>query len=206
MRIEKLVLGPANTNCYFIGSEDTNEIIIIDPSSASQKIEAYITKNQWKPVAIFLTHGHFDHIQAVDDLREVYKIHAYVHEIEQEMLSSKKLNVSELFGMPFETKADILMKDGEIIALAGLQVEVIATPGHTSGSVCFYIASEKALISGDTLFLRSYGRPDFPTGDMATLEKTIKNRLFTLPDDTEVYPGHEGKTQIGWEKQWNPIL
>ena len=206
MRIEKLVLGAANTNCYFLNNENTNEVIIIDPASTGSKIEAYITKQQWKPVAILLTHGHFDHIQAADDLRNLYKIKVYAHEMEQEMLADKNLNVSTLFGMPFETKADILVRDGDVLVLAGFQIEVLATPGHTSGSVCYHIAAEEVLISGDTLFLRSYGRTDFPTGDMATLKKSIENKLFTLPDETRVYPGHEGLTQMGQEKQWNPIL
>lgn len=204
--MEKLVLGSVRTNCYFVINEETNEVIIVDPASNSEQIQAFVEQRSLMPVGILLTHGHFDHIFAVDAIRKLYDIRVYAHENEQAVLANADINLSSVFGAPFTTAADVLLEDGSVFEMAGAMIEVMLTPGHTAGSVCYYIAKEDILFSGDTLFQESYGRTDFPTGSFKELEHSIKERLFMLPCNTIVYPGHEDITHIGHEKQCNPIL
>jgi len=206
MIVEKLVLGSVRTNCYFITNEESNEVIIIDPASNSEQIQDFIKQRGLKPVGILLTHGHFDHIYAVDNIRKLNDTQVYAHEKEQAILADADLNLSSIFGVPFTTAADVLLKDRSELEMAGAKIEVMLTPGHTAGSVCYYMAKEDIIMSGDTLFCESYGRTDFPTGSSTELKHSIKDRLFTLPDNTTVYPGHEGITHVGHEKQCNPIL
>jgi len=139
-----------------------------------------------------------DHIGAVDYLREVYNIKVYAYEDEKEVLETD-YNLGTMFGYPVTCKADVFFKDEEILKPAGMDIKVIHTPGHTKGSCCFYMESEKTLFSGDTLFCGSYGRTDFPTGSQSDIIRSITGRLLILDKDTKVYPGHEEETTIGSE-------
>lgn len=204
--IKMMVLGPVETNCYFLINEDTKEVLVIDPADRAQRIVEWINSEGLKPVAILLTHGHFDHIMAVDGLRKEYGIPMYASKDEVEVLAEPQLNVSTMMGSYVSMKADELFADGEVLELAGMKLEVISTPGHTIGSVCFYIPEEKMLISGDCLFEASVGRTDFPTGSSRQLIDSIKTRLFVLPEDTSVFPGHGGTTSIAYEKTHNPFV
>ncbi|MDD3222651.1 MAG: MBL fold metallo-hydrolase [Clostridia bacterium] len=204
--IKMMVLGPVETNCYFLINEDTKEVLVIDPADRAQRIVEWINSEGLKPVAILLTHGHFDHIMAVDGLRKEYGIPMYASKDEVEVLAEPQLNVSTMMGSYVSMKADELFADGEVLELAGIKLEVISTPGHTIGSVCFYIPEEKMLISGDCLFEASVGRTDFPTGSSRQLIDSIKTRLFVLPEDTSVFPGHGGTTSIAYEKTHNPFV
>ncbi len=204
--IRMMVLGPVQTNCFFLINEDTKEVLIIDPADSAKRIIQWVNSEQLKPVAILLTHGHFDHILAVNDVKKEYGIPVYASKDEVEVLATPQLNVSTMMGMRLSMKADELFKDGDVLELAGMKLKVIATPGHTIGSVCFYIEEEKMLISGDTLFCTSVGRTDFPTGNGRQLIESIKTRLFVLPDDTAVFPGHNDMTSIGYEKVHNPFI
>lgn len=206
LAIRMMVLGPVQTNCYFLINEDTKEVLVVDPADRAQKIIEWINSEGLKPVAILLTHGHFDHIMGVAGVKKEYNIPVYASKDEVEVLSNPQVNVSTMMGAYLSMKADVLFADGDVLELAGMKLKVISTPGHTIGSVCFYIEEEKVLISGDTLFEASVGRSDFPTGSSRQLIDSIKTRLFVLPDDTDVFPGHGGTTSIAYEKAHNPFI
>lgn len=206
LAIRMMVLGPVQTNCYFLINEDTKEVLIVDPADRAQKIIEWINSEGLKPTAILLTHGHFDHIMGVAGVKKEYNIPIYASKDEVEVLANPQINVSTMMGAYLSMKADKLFSDGDVLELAGMKLKVISTPGHTIGSVCFYMEEEKVLISGDTLFEASVGRSDFPTGSSRQLIGSIKTRLFVLPDDTDVFPGHGGTTSIAYEKAHNPFI
>lgn len=206
LAIRMMVLGPVQTNCYFLINEDTKEVLIVDPADRAQKIIEWINSEGLKPAAILLTHGHFDHIMGVAGVKKEYDIPIYASKDEVEVLADPQINVSTMMGAYLSMKADKLFSDGDVLELAGMKLKVISTPGHTIGSVCFYMEEEKVLISGDTLFEASVGRSDFPTGSSRQLIESIKTRLFVLPDDTDVFPGHGGTTSIAYEKAHNPFI
>ncbi len=206
IEIKRMVLGPVETNVYMINNVDTKETILVDPAERGKLLYENITGKGYKCVGIFLTHGHFDHITGLKSFNERAHAPVYAHEEEREVFEDASLNCSGgEFGIdnPVTYDVDHLMKDGDIIKLAGMRWKVIFTPGHTKGSCCFYEESEKILISGDTLFEGSVGRTDLPTGSMKELLKSIDTKLKSLPDDVTVYPGHGGYTPIGDEKQYN---
>ena len=154
--------------------------------------------------AILLTHGHFDHIWGANELRRLSGAKIYAYEGEKELCEDAGKNVSRDAGRPETVQADFYEKDGALLELGGFSLKLIATPGHTGGSCCYYLEEEKILFSGDTLFEGSVGRTDFPTGSMSSLVRSIKERLLVLPDDVTVYPGHGDTTTIGDEKKYNP--
>lgn len=206
MKIETILLGAVQTNCYIISNEETKECIIIDPSDSSGLMIKKLEEANINPVAILLTHGHFDHIMAGPKLSEHYKIPMYGYIEEGELVKDPILNAAYLIGSKFTMKLSHFFKDGDELLLAGYKIKVIHTPGHTKGSVCFYIEDEKVLISGDTLFYNSVGRTDLPTGDAMMLLRSIEKKLMALPEDTKVYPGHGMVTSIGYEKKNNPFI
>ncbi|MDO5292239.1 MAG: MBL fold metallo-hydrolase [bacterium] len=207
LNINRLVLGPVQTNCYIVENEDTKEAIVFDPADNAKEIIKCIEKEGLTVKGILLTHGHFDHISAADELRAHCGCKLYAHENEEELLKSPELNLSTSFtGHPVSTNADIYVKDKEELTLAGIKIQVIYTPGHTRGGCCYYFPEHMLLISGDTLFRGTVGRTDFPTGDYDTLLTFIKTRLFELDDEVQVLPGHNDITTIGYEKQYNSEL
>ncbi|MCI8465601.1 MAG: MBL fold metallo-hydrolase [Lachnospiraceae bacterium] len=193
------------TNCYFIENMETDEVIIVDPADDAEAIKGWCLNHQKKPVAVLLTHGHYDHILAAEELRKAFSIRICVAEAEKELLENASMNLSAAWSRPVALKADDFLKDGDTLLMAGTEIQVIATPGHTSGSVCYYLKEAGALLSGDTLFAGSYGRTDFPTSSMSDLARSIRERLLTLPKDTLVYPGHGEGTTIGYEQTYNPL-
>ena len=202
--IQNLILGQVGTNCLLITNSETGEMLIVDPADSASTISQAVTKLNGNPAAVLLTHGHFDHILAVDDLRDLYEIPVYAYEKEQDVLEDSLLNLSAAWDHAFTTKADVYVKDNEKLTLAGFEITVFYTPGHTHGSCCYYLEEEKILVSGDTLFAGSVGRMDFPTSSAADMNASIK-RLLKLPEDVEVWPGHEQSTTIGHEKRYNPF-
>lgn len=206
MKIISLVLGPIGTNCYLLINEDTKETIVVDPADNAPAIKLKLKMEGLIPVAILLTHGHFDHIMAAKDLADEYNIliHAYCEE--WELLQDAKLNASYLIRSNVTLTPQKELKDNEILYMAGMELLVLHTPGHTKGSACFYNKETQSLISGDTLFYESVGRTDLPTGDSETILKSITERLFPLGDETKVYPGHGEMTTIGHERKHNPYM
>lgn len=200
VKVDYKVYGMVQTNCYFVCNEETMETVIIDPADNVLGITGRIEEKGYIPKAVFLTHGHFDHILAAKEICKKYGIKCYGYRDEAEVAESPGLNLSTSFMGPFSLEFDETFEDGEKIQMAGMEFKVIHTPGHTKGSCCYYLEAENILISGDTLFNESVGRTDFPTGSASILLKSIKEKLFVLPDETVVYPGHGDATTIGYEK------
>lgn len=203
MKIKTLVLGMVSTNCYLIINETTNETIIVDPAARAEKIISLLEQEHCIPKGIFLTHGHFDHIMAVNELVMEYHIPVYAHAEEKKLLMDARINCSEQTGCPYIVNLKEELQDGVLLDIAGYECKVIYTPGHTKGGVCYYFEKEKVLFSGDTVFSGSVGRTDLPTGNDRELLESIRNKIAILPEDIKVYPGHGESTMIGYEKKYN---
>ena len=205
LEMQQCVLGQVFTNCYFLKNKETGELLIVDPGDYAQKVFQKVNDMQCKPVGILLTHGHFDHIMAVEDVKTKYQIPVYACRQEEEMLQDPSINMT-IYRKACSVKPDVLLDDGQIFETAGFSIQVLHTPGHTKGSCCYYIKDEGVLFSGDTLFHGSVGRTDFPGGSSAEIVKSLHRLVDTLPEDTEVFPGHDTSTTIGYEKRYNPFV
>lgn len=205
MNIKGISLGALGTNCYIV-YDDVN-CLIVDPGGEPEKVIELIVKLQVKPQAILLTHAHFDHIGAVDELRNHFNLDVYLHEAESDWLSDPNLNGSILFTRtPVTTKApDKILKTGKM-DLSSFSFEVIHTPGHSPGSVTFVFETEKFIISGDVLFQQGVGRTDLPGGNSNELVNSIRNKLYQLDESYIIYPGHGSQTNIQAEKKLNPYV
>ena len=212
IEVEKLVLGMVSTNVYLVFYN--GNCIIIDPSDEAERIIACIEERKAKPLAILLTHGHFDHIMAAPALAKKYGIKIYAGEAERQLLEDSGLNLATRFlGEDFTLEADEYVKGGDEIEFEGFKLKVLYTPGHTVGSVSFYTedladneAFKKAAFTGDTLFAGSVGRVDLPTGNEDTMRRTLNEVIKKLPSDTVVFPGHGAATTIEREIMHNPYL
>lgn len=209
MKIEHFVVGPVATNCYFVINDD-NELIVVDPGDMGVRLADMAKSKGYVPVAILLTHGHFDHADGIEDFKESFPdtdIPVYAHMAEKRTLTDPEYNLSySMGGFNSTYHADNFLKDDEKIEIAGFKIKVLHTPGHTPGGCCYYFIDDNILFSGDSLFAGSIGRTDFPGGNTSELIRKVKEKCFALPDDTEVYPGHEGYTTIGDEKKYNYFL
>lgn len=206
LNMKTLVLGMVQTNCYIINNKDLKEAIVIDPADNSKQIEQYLKANDLTCKGILLTHGHFDHIMAAQELADATHARIYAHEDEAMLLKDAKMNASSHIRRECTLIPDVLLKDQEMLNLAGLTIKVIHTPGHTSGGACYYFPGYGVLISGDTLFREDIGRSDVPTGDGKKLVESILNKLMIFEDDVKVYPGHGEATTIGHERENNIYL
>ncbi len=202
--IERLTVGWAAENCYLAENKKTGSMLIIDPGDEAERILKKIGEMNAAPEAVLLTHGHYDHIGAADEIREKYRIPVCALDAEREVLTDPGKNLTYENGAAYTVEADRFFHDGEQVSYAGFTISVMHTPGHTIGSTCYYLPQEAVLFSGDTLFCCSVGRTDFPTGSMAAMHNSVHEKLFALPEETAVYPGHEGETTIGYEKRYNP--
>lgn len=198
------VVGPIQTNCYFLYREDTRECLIVDPGFEAEKIIDFIRSKKLVPMGILLTHGHFDHITAADTVRKELDTVIYAAEAEKELMADSVQNASAQFGAPVSLQADQWFQDGQEISVLGQTMRCILTPGHTIGGMCYYFPKAGILFSGDTLFQESVGRTDFPTGSSRQLIQSLREKLFALPEAVRVYPGHGMMTSIQNERMFNP--
>jgi len=205
-RMKILVLGVVQTNCYIISNEENKEAIVIDPADDADKIEQYLTANDLVCKGILLTHGHFDHIMAAKELAVFSKVQIYAHEDELKLLKDPDMNASSHVNREYSLVPNILLKDNEILVIAGFTIKVIHTPGHTNGGTCYHFIDHGVLISGDTLFHQGIGRSDLPTGDGSVLVDSIRKKLMPLEDQVIVYPGHGRATTIGYERNNNVYI
>ncbi|WP_274422649.1 MBL fold metallo-hydrolase [Blautia sp. XA-2221] len=200
------VLGSVSTNCYLLKNKNTGEVLIVDPADQAQEIFSKVKEMQAKPAAVLLTHGHYDHILAVEDVKKEYQIPVYACEKESGTLLDPSANLSGYGNRSCSLKADILLEDLQVFDAAGFSVQMIHTPGHTPGSCCYYLKDEGILFSGDTLFYGSVGRTDLPGGSTGQIVESLHRLTDSLPEETEVYPGHDISTTIGYEKRYNPFV
>lgn len=206
LELQQCVLGSVYTNCYIAKNKETGEALIIDPADSPSKIELKVNAMGARPVAVLLTHGHFDHIMGVEAVREKYQIPVYACRQEEEMLREPSVNMTDQMGKSCSIRPDVFLDDLQVFEAAGFSIQMIHTPGHTKGSCCYYLKEEGVLFSGDTLFCGSVGRTDFPGGSASQIRNSLHRLLAALPDDTSVYPGHDTSTTIGYEKRYNPFV
>ena len=205
MKIITLEVGAIGTNCYIAVNEELKKAVVIDPGGDAEVILQTIAQNELTIEAIFLTHGHSDHIMALDEVREATGAKVYISEADADMLTKANKNLSIYMGKGYEGKAaDYFFQDGELINVAGFEFKVVTTPGHTKGGVCL-IAGDIAFC-GDTIFAESIGRTDLPGGSYPQILESIHKKILVLPDDTKLFPGHGPSTTVGWERRRNPFL
>lgn len=204
--IEGRAMGAMGANCYLYACPETKQAVIIDPGADGKQIYRWVLEKGVKVDYILITHGHVDHIGAVDELRELLgNVLVGIHTGDAGMLTDGKKNLSSYFGPGLvQKKADILLQDGQELMIGNQRLKVISTPGHSPGGVCFLCT--EGLFSGDTLFAGSIGRTDFPGGSLDQLLAGVKQKLLVLPEETRVFPGHGEETRIGEEKRDNPFL
>ena len=210
LNIRKYSLGPVQTNCYIVSNKE-KDCLIFDPGEEAGRIIGEIRKNGLRPLAVLLTHTHFDHIGAVDAIREMYNIPLYVHAKEVDWLADPLKNGSGKYaelpnyivGKPDE--AHVIRKEGELV-IGEFKIDVVHTPGHSPGSISFIFKEDGFAIVGDTLFEQSIGRTDLIGGSMEVLLKSIHEKLLSLPEDTIIYPGHGEYTTPAAEMNSNPFL
>lgn len=200
MVIKNFILGSMATNCYIVYGEAKKAGVLIDPAVFESKILDYINYNHLKIEYILLTHGHFDHISGVAKFAKELGAKIAMHQEDESLWQRIFRETAPLFGYRIEHfKADLFLKDGQIIKVGDLAFKVIHTPGHSPGGISFCLARQKVLFSGDTLFAGSYGRTDLPGGDEEKIFTSLK-KLLNLPPETKVYPGHGDETTVEGEK------
>lgn len=206
MILKTYVEGPIDANNYLLIDEESKEAVLIDCSAARPELIQEIKKMGIKLKYILLTHGHFDHILGVDKFTEEFGVEAYVSEDDIMQVKATPQMIQMFTGLTVDVVKNVnkYVKDGDEFIIGNTKIKAISTPGHTEGGMCYFAGNN--LFSGDTLFQRSVGRTDFPGGSFEKLSKSIKEKLFLLPDEIEVYPGHGPKTSIGFEKKYNEII
>lgn len=205
LQVKSMSLGPLGTNCYIVSHD--HEAIIFDPSGEAEKIISYLEDSNLKPLAILLTHAHFDHIGALDEVRKHYDIDVYLHEAEADWLVDPELNRSSLYFPEsnwIQTELPEKQVDEGTLSIGPFKMDVVHTPGHSPGSVTYIFHEQEFIVSGDVLFRLGIGRTDLPGGSIEQLAKSIVHHLYSLPDQFKVFAGHNIQTTIGTEKHENP--
>lgn len=202
MVLDTLTVGKMQENCYLAG--DPSALLVIDPGDEAERILSYIQEKNYQVAYVVLTHCHYDHVGAVEAVLAATGAKLLMGADEKENYFDRHVSLCGYFApMPTLCQPDGLLSDGDVIEAGSCQFRVLTTPGHTSGSIC--LLNDKILFSGDTLFYRSIGRTDFPTGSLSALVKSVKEKLFTLKDDVKVYSGHGEATTIGYEREFNEV-
>jgi glyoxylase-like metal-dependent hydrolase (beta-lactamase superfamily II) len=209
MKIHVITAGPIQTNAYLLTAPERGEAVLIDaPQGVWAEVAGILAEEKCALKALWLTHGHFDHIQGVDEVRAAAGVKVYAHEADREMMANPEI-VEARLGFPLGLKpvsADVWITPGEPRDALGEAAEVRFVPGHCPGSVLFYFAKEGAAFVGDAIFAGSVGRTDFEGGDFSVLENSIRGQIYTLPDTTVLYPGHGPTTTVAAEKRGNPYV
>ncbi len=205
---EILAVGRLGCNCSIFGDEATRQAIVVDPGDDIQEIVAILDRHQLRVKAIVITHAHIDHVGGAAKLKALTGAPVHMNARDQDLYDALPIQASwiGLAETPEQTEIDTQARDGDTLRLGDADFHVFHTPGHTQGSLCLWIPSEKKLIAGDTLFRDSIGRTDLPGGDGRQILRSIKDKLYPLPDDTMVIPGHGQNTTLGREKQHNYFL
>ena len=204
MILETVSVGSMEVNCYILAQKEGGSAIIIDPGAQGKKIRKVLDRFKLNPAFIINTHGHFDHIGADDD----FGVTVYAHKLDVPLLKDAQLNMSGLFAFPSVVKCEIkILDDNQVLELEGIKLKVLHLPGHTKGGIGLLLEEplKTIVFTGDTLFCRGIGRSDLAGGSPELLAKSIKERLFTLPDETRIYPGHGPSSTTGEEKRNNLI-
>lgn len=206
MELRTIPVGPLQANCYVLW-ENPEAAIVVDPGAEGERILKELEKEGVTPALVVITHGHFDHTGAVADVVKEHAVPFKHHAAEAEIVAQTPAG-TRMWGIEVSHVPEPSghVADGEKIELDGLRVDVIHTPGHTPGSVCFHVPDEGLLLTGDTLFQRSVGRSDFPGGDQSALFDSIRGKLYTLDEATRVLPGHGPETTIREERDENPFV
>ncbi|MEN8118351.1 MAG: MBL fold metallo-hydrolase [Bacteroidota bacterium] len=210
IKIEKFVVNPLGENSFVL-SDETGECIFVDPGfyyeEEFEEIRSYISENKLNPVKIVNTHCHFDHIMGVEFIRDEYKIPLCAHAADAFWVE-KAIDQGRMFGFEMQPVAPIdqFINENETLRFGNSEMEIISVPGHSPGHLVFYSKENEMLIAGDVMFYGSIGRTDLPGGNHNDLISNIKNKLFTLPDNTKVFCGHGPETTLGFEKKSNPFL
>lgn len=195
LAVQCLTVGPIAVNCYIVENTETHECFLVDVGAEPERIIANVGNRS--VAAVLLTHGHFDHIGAVDAVCAHFGAPLYMHPLDMPKLTDAAANVSALFGAPLVQHAQArAVEDGEGLTVAGVPLEVLHTPGHTAGGVCYLLPENQGILTGDTLFADGYGRTDFPDGDFGALMGSLK-RFMRLTPPMTAYPGHGGYGRIG---------
>ncbi|MBE5040020.1 MBL fold metallo-hydrolase [Ructibacterium gallinarum] len=205
MNFHKLTLGELGTNCYILADEKTGKAVLIDAPDETETILGLLAEHEYTLDRIILTHGHFDHILALPELKEALSVPVWIHENGQQFLNDGIYNLCHYVGREWSPiSADGYLKDGDQITVGEIRLKILHTPGHTSDCIC--LLGDDFLLSGDTLFWRSVGRVDHPTGDLKQEIDSIQQKIMPLSDEIRVYPGHGPATVIGDERKENPYL
>ena len=207
MKIYNMPAGALGTNTYLVVDELSNKGFIGDPGAWNQDMKNRILETGVELEYIMLTHGHADHIMGVPGmLKDFPNLKVIANKEEKDMLADPDFNMSWQFGQVTVIEPDILVEDGEKMKVGTLEITFLHTPGHSPGGMCIYVPEWTCCFSGDTLFQNSIGRTDFPGCSYKKLADSVHEKLWPMPDNTDIYPGHMGPTYIGWEKEHNPFV